>query len=94
MARSPVNDIDAIGTRLRVTREALGWTQVEMCRRTGIKEQAWNNYEQGRRRIAIDQAYKVVVATGVSLDWIYWGSTLTLPARIDRKLPVEFRAAG
>lgn len=74
-----IDDIDEIAERLRRTREALRLNQATWCRMTGIKQQAWNNYERGLNRISIDQAIKVCAATGVSLDWIYRGVSTGLP---------------
>ena len=62
-----------------MTREALGKNQATWCRIVGIEQQAWNNYERGRRRISLDHALKVVQATGVGLDWIYRGIRKDLP---------------
>jgi transcriptional regulator with XRE-family HTH domain len=76
------DEIQEIGDRLRMTREALKRTQATWCRIVGIEQQAWNNYERGRRRISLDHALKVVKATGVSLDWIYRGIRKDLPHEI------------
>lgn len=69
----PTGSNEAIAERLIRTREALGLSQAQWCRLTGIAPQAWNNYEQGLNRISIDQAIKVCQATGVTTDWIYRG---------------------
>jgi transcriptional regulator with XRE-family HTH domain len=73
------SEIQVIGDRLRMTREALKKNQATWCRMVGIDQQAWNNYERGRRRISLDHALKVVKATGVGLDWIYRGISKDLP---------------
>jgi DNA-binding XRE family transcriptional regulator len=74
-----------IGERLRVTREALGLSQAELCRRLGISPAAWNNAETGDNRIGIDNAMLLCKAIGVTLDWIYMGHRGGLP----QKLAVE-----
>jgi len=76
------DEIQEIGDRLKATREALQKTQASWCRMVGIEQQAWNNYERGRRRISLDHALKVVKATGVGLDWIYRGIAKDLPQDI------------
>jgi transcriptional regulator with XRE-family HTH domain len=73
------NEIQEIGDRLRLTREAKGLNQATWCKLVGIEQQAWNNYERGRKRISIDQALKVVKFAGVTLDWIYRGEASGLP---------------
>jgi transcriptional regulator with XRE-family HTH domain len=71
-----------IGERLRVTREALGLSQAELCRRLGISPAAWNNAETGDNRIGIDNAMLLCKATGVTLDWIYLGHRGGLPQKL------------
>jgi transcriptional regulator with XRE-family HTH domain len=85
MATRPVpspESIEAIGARLKATREAMRMQQAAFSRMVGIEPQAWNNYERGAKRIAIDQALKVCRATGVSLDWIYRGMSAQLPVNL------------
>lgn len=72
--------------RLRLTREAMGWSQAELCRRSGISPQIWNNAETGDNRISVDEAIKLCRTTGVTLDWIYRGSRVLLPAVISDAL--------
>jgi len=62
-----------IAARLALTREALGKTQAELCRITGISTQKWNNAETGDNRISIPDATRLCRATGVTMDWIYRG---------------------
>src|SRR5262245_54205808 len=64
-----------VAQRLRVIRQALDLNQAAMAALVGTSQQAWNNFESGRRRISIDQAILVCNATGVDLDWIYCGET-------------------
>jgi transcriptional regulator with XRE-family HTH domain len=75
-------DVPSIARRIILTRRALGWSQAEICRRTGLTTQAWNNYERALGRPDIDPAIAIVRATGVSLDWIYLGVEATLPAMV------------
>jgi transcriptional regulator with XRE-family HTH domain len=85
MARNPPDSRTEIAQRLRLTREALGLAQAELCRRTGIRPAAWNNAETGDNRLGIDSAMQLCKATGVTLDWIYLGHRGGLP----QKLAVE-----
>jgi len=81
--------VQAVADRMRLTRVALGLTQAAIGRLAGIGAQAWNNNERGRGRISLDQALKLCVATGVSLDWIYRGEMRGLP----HELAVKIQAA-
>lgn len=78
---------DVIGARLKRLRLALGYPQARLfCSFVGITDQALNNYEAGRRRISLDEAMKIVIKTGVSLDWLYRGLEHTLPKHVSDKL--------
>jgi transcriptional regulator with XRE-family HTH domain len=71
-----------IGQRLRLTRQALGLSQAELCRRTGIRPAAWNNAETGDNRIGIESAVELCKTTGVTLDWIFLGHRGGLPQKL------------
>lgn len=85
------SSIVAIGERLRLLREALLYSQTEFARKLNISLQTWNNYERGVSRIRIDEAYKVVRQTGVTLDWIYLGADAHLPRALSEKLDLLHR---
>ncbi len=69
-----------IAARLALTRQALGKSQAELCRMTGISTQKWNNAETGDNRISIPDATRLCRATGVTMDWIYRGVRANLPS--------------
>ena len=80
--RSPEpSSLEEIGARLRITREALGHTQVMMAKLMGsiTNGQAWENYENGRRRISIDHALALCQTCRLTLEWIYQGQSHNLP---------------
>jgi transcriptional regulator with XRE-family HTH domain len=86
-AKIPVTEAEKMADRLTRTREAFGMNQAQWSRLVGIEPQAWSNYEQGIRRISVDQAIKVCQATGINMDWIYRGlMTTSLPMEIQLKL--------
>lgn len=71
--------VPAIADRLTRTRLAMRLRQAAFCRRVGIGVAAWNNYEQGIRRISVDHALKLCRTIGVTTDWIYRGFPSQLP---------------
>lgn len=86
------DSLPAISARLKLTREAMGFSQAQWCRLVGIETPAWNNYETGLRRISVDQALKVSQATGVPLDWIYRGlMSAGLPMNVQTELQKRLR---
>jgi hypothetical protein len=57
--------IEAAADRLKITRIALGLSQAEICRQTGITVQAWNNewlFRGDIRGIAVDLARAIAQA--------------------------------
>jgi len=82
MTRKRLDGRNDVGERLRLTREALGLSQAELCRRVGISPAAWNNAETGDNRLRVDNAMELCKATGVTLDWIYLGHRAGLPQKL------------
>jgi DNA-binding XRE family transcriptional regulator len=79
---------EAIAKRLRLTREALGYTQAIMCKLIGsaTNGQAGDNYESGRRRISLTHALRLCDSCGLSLDWIYRGNYQSLAVGLRDKI--------
>lgn len=80
-----------IAKRLILLRKSLGYTQAFMANLIGASPQAWGNYEQGLRRIRIDEALLLCGATGVTLEWIYRGNIGLLPNDLLGKIQLELR---
>lgn len=99
MARyhSDPTSLAEIGTRLALTRQALGFTQATMDKMMGSTSagQAWENYEAGRRRISINHALALCRACQLTLPWIYQGQMNDLPPHIrDEILRLMPRGGG
>lgn len=90
MAATPETPLQGISRRLRELRETLGYTQATMAQIAGLNRTTWNNYENGVRRISLDEALKVCSATGVTLDWIYRGEGI---GQLPRDLALKLRQA-
>jgi transcriptional regulator with XRE-family HTH domain len=69
----------AIGERLRVTREVIGLKQREFAKRAGVSATAYNQYEVGDTKPKIENAIKLREAFNLTLDWIYCGDPSGLP---------------
>ena len=82
---------EAVGRRMRQLRivydgDVYGSPR-RFAERIGVSETAWNNYERGYRRPSVKVAVKIVIACqGVTLDWIYLGSTEALDRHVRRLL--------
>lgn len=77
----------SIGKRLVRTREALGYSQAQFCREIGIERNQYNPFEKGRRRITVDVALLILDRFEISLDWIYAGRKMGLPAHLHTNPP-------
>ena len=71
-----------IGERLRITRQALGRTQLAFCRAANISPSSYSRCKKGRTRPSIDAAIALCNAHKLTLDWIYRGDKSGLPTRI------------
>jgi transcriptional regulator with XRE-family HTH domain len=87
MARS----LAEIAKRLELTQEALDLPAAELCRQTDISPNAWSQFTnpESKRRITLNEAYKLRDAFGVTLDWIYDGDPSGLPQRLYKKLRIH-----
>jgi len=79
MSSSAITSVEQIALRLRVTREALGLSQVELCRRSGLATNTYNQWEKGKGRPDLDGAIAYSKAFRIPLDWIYLGDPSGLP---------------
>lgn len=64
----------AVAQRLKLFRKALGLRAVDMRRPLGISSSAWSNWENGTRRISLNEALSLTTAYPITLDWIYRAS--------------------
>lgn len=78
----PLAHRDAIAERLRVTREAMGLRPRDIAAATGIRPNAYVQYESGYRRPNLEDMIRYAEVYGVPLDWIYRGDPSSLPFRI------------
>ena len=89
MGRKPIRPataLDSIAERLRISREALGYTPTTIARLIGSPSSFWHNCESGQRRISVDKALALKRATGLTLEWIYAGEFSTLPGHLAEKI--------
>lgn len=73
---------EAIGQRLLLTRQALDYKQNEFAARAKMAINTYNQYEMGRNRPQLEQAFALVDAYGLTLDWIYNGDPSGLRAQL------------
>lgn len=81
MVRRAEDELDPkpVGRRLRLTREALRFTQKEFAARAAIEANTYGQYETGARLISPARAIALCDKHGLTLDWIYRGEPGNLP---------------
>jgi transcriptional regulator with XRE-family HTH domain len=84
MVRPPkTQSPDEIGARLKSLRIALGFeVQADFCRHIGLSETRYNSFETGARRLTLQAADHIKAATGVTLDYLFYGDTGGLPLNL------------
>ncbi|PYE80375.1 helix-turn-helix protein [Pseudoroseicyclus aestuarii] len=72
---TPVNPSYAeIGERLaRLRKSQSDLTQKAWAEKHGFNGTQWNNWEKGTRRIPVDEAERLCIVYGLTLDFIYRG---------------------
>lgn len=65
--------LDAIGRRLALTRQVLGFQQNEFCDRAKIAANTYNQYEKDKKRPSVPNAIQLCEAYDLTLDWIFRG---------------------
>jgi transcriptional regulator with XRE-family HTH domain len=68
-------DVTKFGTRLVLTRMALGWSQTQMANVLGVDNTRLSRWEAGanRPRDVLNLVSRVCTATGVHREWLLWG---------------------
>lgn len=91
MARKelPPTHPDNIRDRMRISREALGFNQTTLSRLLGTPPSTWHNWEKGIRRISIDKMFKLQSVTGLTMEWIYRGDIMSLPAELRERIQTQ-----
>jgi DNA-binding XRE family transcriptional regulator len=87
-------DAVEIGRRLKATRDALGLTGTEFARRARIAQNAYSQYETGRRLLTVTVAMRLCTVYGLSMDWLFRGDPSSLPYALAGKIMAPGSATG
>lgn len=82
----PDTSKEAVGRRLRLTREARGMNQAVLAKVLHVSPQKWNTYERGVAMIQPPLLAQFCALTGSTSDWIYLESMATLPMALAQKI--------
>lgn len=87
--RSPHDpDPSAVAERLKLTREALGMHQNDFAEGAGIEPNTYNQYERGKRLLAIGAGVALCLRYQLTLDWLYLGDHGNLPYKLGQMVTV------
>lgn len=76
-----------IGTRLKVTRDALLLKPTVLAGILGISPQRWHQYEKGVRRLDVEIAVRLCrLYDGLTMDWLIMGRSAGLDPALRRRL--------
>lgn len=84
----------AVGARLKRLRLALGRSQADFADKLGVGASAVSNYEKGERAVDPYHAFKLKLAYGSPLEWLYGGDESVLPRHLVEKLDQPTRPRG
>lgn len=79
----------SVGKRLKQFRMALGRNQVEFGEKLGVGGTAISNYEKGDRAVDPYDAFKLKMAFGLPLEWLYGGDESVLTPQLLEKLVTD-----
>lgn len=86
------SSLTRIGERIRVLREALGYSNAsQFAAFVGWSSQQLSNYENGQKRPEVNMAILLCSRTGATLDYIYRGEFAGLPMQLAVKIQ-DFQA--
>src|SRR5215475_4924042 len=80
--RKPDNVDVEVGRRVRVERIALGLSQAELGRRTGVTYQQIQHYESGGHRISLGRLARISRIFGVHVTYLLGVDTPTVRAAV------------
>lgn len=89
-----------VGRRLRLTREALGYSkrqQNDFAAESGLSQSHYNKFDTGERQLTLPVALKLCHRWGLTLDWLYRGDPSGLPYALHNKIKAlrsEQRSGG
>ena len=91
---------EALGTRLRRLRIALGKNQAEMAQAVEMAQSNWSSVENGKLGITIDKLHILIHAVGVNPTWLFMGQEPMFLSQVGERspmigdLPLSYEAGG
>lgn len=87
MSKLVAEQTEAFGKRLRLLRDACGYSSQEaFAAALGIEKGTLGQYERGRSYPKPDVLGRIRQLTGASIDWLYLGDESGLPLALHQKI--------
>lgn len=80
-----------MGERIRIAREAIGFSQSQLARAIGAAQPSVNQWESGRYEPGKKYLVKISLVTNMSLDWLIAGGELPPKKMAGSVMPVTTR---
>ena len=71
--------MSGVGDRIRERRLELGWTQDQLCTKTGLSKSFLSELESGKRSVSAANLLSIANALSVSLDYLMTGKASQEP---------------
>jgi transcriptional regulator with XRE-family HTH domain len=71
--------VSGVGDRIRERRLELGWTQDQLCTKTGLSKSFLSELESGKRSVSAANLLSIASALSVSLDYLMTGTASQEP---------------
>lgn len=75
-----------VGRRLVALRKALDLKAKDMCGQVNVEANTWSQWEKGKRLAPVDAMMRVADLYGADLNYIYMGSTSSMPLELAIKV--------
>lgn len=71
--------MSSVGERIKSRRLELGWTQDELCTKTGLSKSFLSDLENGKRSVSASNLLEIARTLSVSLDYLMTGKASKEP---------------
>jgi transcriptional regulator with XRE-family HTH domain len=71
--------VASVGERIKKRRTELGWTQEQICTKTGLSKSFFSELESGKRSVSAENLLSIARTLSVSLDYLMTGKASEEP---------------
>lgn len=75
-------DFDAVTERLIYIRKRLGYNKTDFAKSIGITKSNYGQIENRKRKLSVDQIYRIFVVHSVPMEYLLAGQVTNLPEKL------------